>query len=163
MTSTCSIAFPLSPFKNLLFTGTQNLGSDQVAFVQLIEPEETFRRRVEPGANPIKNRRRVLQIAEQSKQLHESSMSRGDGNNPVFCWQIRSITPFEKCPCRSATKESMAEIRVQSVTLFISHRHHGIDLHGSSRRQIAGQQRHHNQQCASREECRWIVGSKAKE
>src|SRR5688572_29059967 len=49
-----------------------------------------------------------LHIDAQSGQLQVKTMSFGDGNSPVFSSQRRVITPFEKCPCRSSTMDSMA-------------------------------------------------------
>ena len=71
----------------------------------------------------------------------------------------------DRSPLAMFRSNDMAVTRFQESfrLLFISQGHHGIDLHGSSRRQIAGQQRYHNQQCASRDECQWIIGAKAKE
>ena len=57
---------------------------------------------------PYRTAATCLHISAQSGQLHESLISLGEGNRPVFCRQIRSITPLEKRPCRSSTKESMA-------------------------------------------------------
>src|ERR1019366_8567230 len=49
-----------------------------------------------------------LHIDAQSGQLQVKRMSFGDGNSPVFSSQRRVMTPFEKRPCRSSTRESMA-------------------------------------------------------
>ena len=49
-----------------------------------------------------------LHIDAQSGQLHVKRMSFGDGNSPVFSRQRRVMTPFEKRPCRSSMRESMA-------------------------------------------------------
>src|SRR3970282_2990429 len=49
-----------------------------------------------------------LHIDAQSGQLQVKMMSFGDGNNPVFSSQRRVMTPFEKRPCRSSTRESIA-------------------------------------------------------
>src|SRR5437764_2902935 len=49
-----------------------------------------------------------LHIDAQSGQLHVNWMSFGDGNSPVFSSHRRVITPFEKRPCSSSTRESMA-------------------------------------------------------
>src|SRR6266850_645132 len=48
-----------------------------------------------------------LHIDAQSGQLHVKRMSFGDGNSP-FSAERRAMTPFEKRPCRSSTRESMA-------------------------------------------------------
>ena len=44
----------------------------------------------------------------QSGQVQVKWSSAGVGNSPVFCWHMRSMTPFEKRPCKSSTSESMA-------------------------------------------------------
>src|SRR5258708_24460205 len=49
-----------------------------------------------------------LHIDAQSGQLQVKRMSLGEGNSPVFSSQRRVMTPFEKRPCRSSTRESMA-------------------------------------------------------
>src|SRR5260221_14229653 len=49
-----------------------------------------------------------LHIDAQSGQLHVKRISFGEGNSPVFSSQGRVMTPFEKRPCRSSTRESMA-------------------------------------------------------
>src|ERR1700731_1561283 len=57
---------------------------------------------------PYKTAATCLHIDAQSGQLHVKRMSFGDGNSPVFSSQRRAMTPFEKRPCRSSTRESMA-------------------------------------------------------
>jgi hypothetical protein len=47
-------------------------------------------------------------MSAQSGQLQSSRISDGDGNNPWFCRQILSMTPLEKRPCKSSTRESIA-------------------------------------------------------
>src|ERR1022692_4138381 len=49
-----------------------------------------------------------LHMPAQSGQLHESSISSGEGNRPWFCRQIRSMTPLDNRPCSNSTSESIA-------------------------------------------------------
>src|SRR5216110_77264 len=58
-----------------------------------------------------------LHIDAQSGQLQVNWMSFGDGNSPVFSSQRRVITPFEKRPCRSSTRESMAPEQSLQIAL----------------------------------------------
>src|SRR3954454_24203332 len=48
-----------------------------------------------------------LHMSAQSGQLQDSLISSGDGNRPSPVRQTRSMTPFDKRPCRSSTNESM--------------------------------------------------------
>ena len=56
----------------------------------------------------VQHRRDCLHMSAQSGQLHESSISAGDGNRPALCRQMRSITPWDNLPCSSSTSESIA-------------------------------------------------------
>src|ERR1700676_3605913 len=58
-----------------------------------------------------------LHIDAQSGQLHVKRMSFGDGNNPVFSSHRRDMTPFEKRPCRSSMRESMAPEQSRHMAL----------------------------------------------
>src|SRR5580693_4489589 len=57
---------------------------------------------------PYRTAATCLHISAQSGQLHESLISCGDGNRPVFRRQIRSMTTLDRRPCRSSINESIA-------------------------------------------------------
>ena len=48
-----------------------------------------------------------MHIKAQSGQVHDISISLGAGNNPAFCWHTRSMTAWDKRPCKSSTSESI--------------------------------------------------------
>src|ERR1700704_5256894 len=58
-----------------------------------------------------------LHIDAQSGQLHVKMISFDEGNNPAFSSQRRVMTPFEKRPCRSSTRESMAPEQSRQMAL----------------------------------------------
>src|ERR1022692_4226926 len=60
-----------------------------------------------------------LHMPAQSGQLHESSISSGEGNRPWFCRQIRSMTPLDNRPCSNSTDRKST--RLNSSHLVISY------------------------------------------
>src|SRR5215213_158976 len=56
-----------------------------------------------------------LHISAQSGQLQDNLISPGDGNKPSPSRQTRSMTPFDKRPCRSSTNESMVPAQSRQI------------------------------------------------
>src|SRR3954471_23118099 len=83
-------------------------------FVYVAQHKQKLGLFVESGTHAIQSRCTVLAHV-QSGQLQDSLISPGEGNKPSPVRQTRSMTPFDKRPCRSSTNESTVPAQSRQI------------------------------------------------